>query len=470
MERVVRRAAAARLGGYTDPEHLPNWMAGPEGWSMPVCEIDLRPGGTWHFVWRKADGEEMAMTGTYREVEAPERLVQTESWGDDWPETLNTLVFTEEPDGTTRITTTIVYPSKEARDAAMATGMKEGARPELRPTRAVPRDGLLRSWARSSSITACPWTASRPARIRGRRSPTATAACVWSSGRSPAKRAAGSLRRRSPGSARRSQGEGRTTSPCRFGAPTARQATRDGRSSSSRTSRRPRSLEGGVYTFVSDGIDEALERAQAVADGKDVCVMEAPTSAASTSPQVSSTSSRSTSSRSPRRRDADVRRRVPRAGDRRGRRDRRGHAPPLPDRPRLGGLRELRAGDDLGRKDVEHRGDRRGARGPARWAAKMRRFRPFGATRRTITSGWSTGSESSDASATPTPAATRPCQTPWSSLSIVISGSKPAAAQARRTNAWHDDRGVDVIHDSPARSASARTAAGRPDASAGAPR
>jgi len=55
------------------------------------------------------------------------RLVQTEAWGDDWPETLNTVEFTEEPDGRTKITTTIVYPSKEARDAAMATGMQEGA-------------------------------------------------------------------------------------------------------------------------------------------------------------------------------------------------------------------------------------------------------------------------------------------------------------------------------------------------------
>ena len=127
MERLVSAPRALVWETYTDPKHPPNWMGWPEGWSMPVCEIDLRPGGTWHFVWRKSDGEEMAMTGEYREVEAPQRLVQTESWGDDWPETLNTVVFTEEPDGTTRITTTIVYPSKEARDAAMATGMQEGA-------------------------------------------------------------------------------------------------------------------------------------------------------------------------------------------------------------------------------------------------------------------------------------------------------------------------------------------------------
>ncbi len=93
---------------------------------MPICEIDLRPGGAWHFGWRKADGSEMEMRGEYREVTPPERLVSTESWGGDWPETINTLVLSEE-DGRTTITQTVLYPSKEARDAALATGMKDGA-------------------------------------------------------------------------------------------------------------------------------------------------------------------------------------------------------------------------------------------------------------------------------------------------------------------------------------------------------
>jgi len=110
---------------HTNPKHLPNWMLGPEGWTMPVCEIDLRPGGAWHFVWRKADGSEMAMRGTYKEVVPPEKLVTTESWGADWPETINTLTLTEK-DGKTILTQTILYPSKEARDAALKTGMKQG--------------------------------------------------------------------------------------------------------------------------------------------------------------------------------------------------------------------------------------------------------------------------------------------------------------------------------------------------------
>ena len=110
---------------WASPEHLPRWMTGPPGWTMPVCEIDLRPGGAWHFVWRQADGAEMAMRGVYREVVPPERLVSTESWGGDWPETLNTLVLVEE-DGRTIMTLTVLYPSKEARDAALGTGMEGG--------------------------------------------------------------------------------------------------------------------------------------------------------------------------------------------------------------------------------------------------------------------------------------------------------------------------------------------------------
>lgn len=111
---------------WTSPEYVPNWMLGPGGWTMPVCEIDLRPGGAWHFVWRRSDGTEMEMRGVYREVAPPERLVSTESWGGDWPETLNTLVLTEEA-GRTTCTLTVLYPSQEARDAAVETGMKEGA-------------------------------------------------------------------------------------------------------------------------------------------------------------------------------------------------------------------------------------------------------------------------------------------------------------------------------------------------------
>ncbi len=125
ITRVLDAPRRLVFEAWTNPEHVPRWLLGPEGWTMPVCEIDLRPGGAWRFVWRHADGREMEMHGVYREIAPPDRLVSTESWGGDWPETLNTLVFSEE-DGQTTLTCTILYPSKEARDAALKTGMKEG--------------------------------------------------------------------------------------------------------------------------------------------------------------------------------------------------------------------------------------------------------------------------------------------------------------------------------------------------------
>ena len=110
---------------WTNPKYLPLWMLGPDGWTMPVCEMDLRPGGSWHFVWRHSSGKEMEMRGEYREVKPPERVVSSESWGPDWPETLNTVVFREHA-GKTTVTITLLYPSQESRDAALKTGMKQG--------------------------------------------------------------------------------------------------------------------------------------------------------------------------------------------------------------------------------------------------------------------------------------------------------------------------------------------------------
>jgi uncharacterized protein YndB with AHSA1/START domain len=125
MTRVVNAPRRLVWDAWTKPEHLPHWMLGPAGWTMPVCEIDLRPGGAWHFLWRKSDGSELEMRGAYKEIAPPERLVSTESWGGDWPETLNTLILTEN-DGKTTISQTVLYPSKDARDAATKTGMKDG--------------------------------------------------------------------------------------------------------------------------------------------------------------------------------------------------------------------------------------------------------------------------------------------------------------------------------------------------------
>src|SRR5438045_5620841 len=86
---------------FTDPKHLPNWHTGPEGFTMPVCEIDLRPGGSWRYVWRNTHGREFEATGTYREVVPPKRIIYvTNNHGE---EQTSTTTFSEENGRTTVI-------------------------------------------------------------------------------------------------------------------------------------------------------------------------------------------------------------------------------------------------------------------------------------------------------------------------------------------------------------------------------
>ncbi len=112
---------------WTVPALLRRWMTGPDGWSFAVCEVDLKVGGNYRFVWRHRDGRDMGMTGTYREISRPERIVSTELFDMDWTggEARSTLVLTEERGRTTSLNT-ILYASREARDGAIATGMAEG--------------------------------------------------------------------------------------------------------------------------------------------------------------------------------------------------------------------------------------------------------------------------------------------------------------------------------------------------------
>src|SRR5262245_2601890 len=84
-EIVMRRAFNAPrslvFDAWTKPDLLKRWLLGPPGWSMAVCEIDLRVGGAYRFVWRRDnDGHEMGMGGVYQEVVRPERLVATEKF------------------------------------------------------------------------------------------------------------------------------------------------------------------------------------------------------------------------------------------------------------------------------------------------------------------------------------------------------------------------------------------------------
>ena len=113
---------------FTKPELVRRWLLGPPGWTMPVCETDLRVGGSYRYVWRsEEDGSQMGIRGVFREIAPVERLVATERFDDAWypGEALDTTVF-EERRGITRTTITILYESQEARDAARRSGMEYG--------------------------------------------------------------------------------------------------------------------------------------------------------------------------------------------------------------------------------------------------------------------------------------------------------------------------------------------------------
>jgi len=112
----------------TKPEHVKRWWGRlGEGYSVPVCEVDLRVGGAWRFVNRTPKGELVAFYGVYREIVPPERVVFTEIF-EQFPDTESvvTSVLTEE-NGKTRLTATVAYPSLQVRDMVLSTGMARGA-------------------------------------------------------------------------------------------------------------------------------------------------------------------------------------------------------------------------------------------------------------------------------------------------------------------------------------------------------
>ena len=102
---------------FTDPKHVPNWHTGPEGFTMPVCEIDLRPGGSFHYVWRNRTGREFGVTGLYREVDPPKRIVYVVT-GNNGEENTSATTFTEE-NGRTTVTVCQLFASNSTRDQAL---------------------------------------------------------------------------------------------------------------------------------------------------------------------------------------------------------------------------------------------------------------------------------------------------------------------------------------------------------------
>src|SRR5437773_5942733 len=127
MTRLFNAPRRLVFEAMTKPEHVKEWWGRlGDGYSVPVCEIDLRVGGKWRFVNRHPKGE-AAFHGEYREITPPSRVVFTEIF-EDFPDTVSvvTSILTEEDDKT-RLTATVRYPSLEVRDMVIASGMAKGA-------------------------------------------------------------------------------------------------------------------------------------------------------------------------------------------------------------------------------------------------------------------------------------------------------------------------------------------------------
>ena len=127
MTRLFDAPRELVFEALTKPEHVKRWWGClGEGYSVPVCEVDLRTGGKWRFVNRHPNGE-AAFHGEYIEITPPSRLVFTEIF-EDFPDAVSTVttVLTEE-NGKTRLTATVRYPSLQVRDMVMESGMARGA-------------------------------------------------------------------------------------------------------------------------------------------------------------------------------------------------------------------------------------------------------------------------------------------------------------------------------------------------------
>jgi uncharacterized protein YndB with AHSA1/START domain len=125
LTRVFDAPRHLVFDAFTRPELLKRWF-GPRGWSLVVCEVDLKVGGGFRFVLRGPDGRDMGMRGVYREIVPPERSVHMESF-DDYPGESQVTAVLVEQGGKTTFTATVLYASQEVRDIVIKSGMEHGA-------------------------------------------------------------------------------------------------------------------------------------------------------------------------------------------------------------------------------------------------------------------------------------------------------------------------------------------------------
>lgn len=127
VERMMDAPPDLVFDCYTKPELVRRWLNGPDDWSLMTCDIDLRVGGTYRYVWLGPDGQSMGMTGLFHEILPSQTLVSTEQFDDDFGmgKMLVTVSFISEGEST-RLRTSVLCETNAHRDATLATGMTEG--------------------------------------------------------------------------------------------------------------------------------------------------------------------------------------------------------------------------------------------------------------------------------------------------------------------------------------------------------
>ena len=128
MTRSFRAPRQLVFDAWTRPELLRRWLGVVGGWQLAVCEIDLRVGGAFVYLWRGPGGAgQMSLRGTFREIVAPERIVSVGAFDEPWypGSEINTLTLVEHG-GETTLTSRVLYDSREARDMVLRSPMEQG--------------------------------------------------------------------------------------------------------------------------------------------------------------------------------------------------------------------------------------------------------------------------------------------------------------------------------------------------------
>jgi len=127
MTRAFDAPRQLVFDAHTKPELMKRWFGVFGGFTLAVCEVDLRVGGAYRYVWKGPDNFSMGVRGVFKEVKAPERLVTTERFDEPWypGEAVGTMVLVEKS-GRTTLTTTLRYESKDARDGVLKSPMESG--------------------------------------------------------------------------------------------------------------------------------------------------------------------------------------------------------------------------------------------------------------------------------------------------------------------------------------------------------